>query len=127
MDRDKILQNILIGFVVLLVGLSLWFGVKSGQALAQSKLILINAGAVTAGLDFFYNDYGRFPSLLEYETPDLMSVYFSKWPPIEFSGKLCSRSFSYESSRFNEYSVNMCLPTAKDGFLKGINQFTVTK
>lgn len=127
MDKDVVLQNILIGFVVLLVGLSIWVGLRSGKALAQSNLILANTGALAVGLDFFYNDYDRFPSSLEYETPDLMSVYFSKWPPIEFSGKLCARSVSYESSRFNTYSISFCLPAAKDAFAEGLNEFTVAK
>lgn len=126
-DRNLLLQNGFVTAVVLLVLLCVWIGFRSGKALSQSKLIMANANTLSVGLNYFHSDYDRFPSLLEYQTPNLMAVYFSKWPPMEFDGKLCDGSFEYESSRYNEYVLSVCLPKAKDGGQKGLNRFTVTK
>jgi hypothetical protein len=127
MDKNFLIQNIFIGFVVFLVGLTIWGGFSSGKALARSKLIVANAKAISMGLDYFYADYDRFPSLLEYGTQNLMTTYFSKWPPVEFSSKLCGGSYGYESINYNQYILSVCLPKNIDGAAKGINQFTVTK
>ena len=127
MDKYRILQNSLVVGFALLVLLMVWLGINSGQARAQSKLIVSNAEAIAQGIGYFQNDYDRFPTEREYETVELMDSYFEPWPETQFVTDACAQSIGYENSRFNEYSLEVCLPSGYQGLPEGFSEFTVSK
>ncbi len=127
MDKYKILQNSVVVVLALFLLLMIWVGISSGKARAQSKVIVNNAEAIAQGIDYFYSDYDRFPSVLEFQTPELMDSYFEPWPNVEFSGGQCSQSIGYENFRFDEYTLFVCLPAGYKSLPKGVSEFTVSK
>ena len=127
MDKYRILQTSLVVALVLSLVLVIWLGLNSGHARAQSKLIVLNTEALAQGIGFFQSDYDRYPTELEFETEELMGSYFEPWPVTQFSSDLCNQSIEYKNFRFDEYSLNVCLPSGYRGLPKGYSEFTVSK
>ncbi len=127
MDKYRIIQTIAVIAAVAALGAVLWAGVRSGQARAQSKLIVGNAQAIAQGVNYFYSDYDRYPTVLEFETSQLMGNYLKPWPDIQFSSSRCSESLGYQNLNFKQYILTVCLPAGYGGLPKGLSEFTVAK
>lgn len=127
MDRDSLVQNSIIVFMVLVTMFSIWLGFRSGQRKAQARLFINNAVATSEGLENFYSDFDRFPTGLEFETKSLMINYFNQWPQIAFTNLECGPNLSYANMGFHKYQLNVCLPSKIDGLPKGLQQFTISK
>ncbi len=120
---QKLIQYLLAA-IILIVFLSILVGAwHNGQARSQSALILQSADELEQGLSFFYSDQNRYPTAIEFASPQIMGIYLIPYPPAEFVTKFCSRSFVYQNASPKFYRLSVCLPKARGNALTGWNQF----
>lgn len=121
MIQSRWAQNILLGFLaVLLIVLVLW-GWSNGVSSAQSKRIIKDAQSIKQGFAEFYKDQNRYPSTVEFEDLNLMRNYITNFPPQEFVSNLCQKNFDYFNSTSDMYELRFCIPKATSGFQVGWN------
>jgi hypothetical protein len=114
-----------IGFCLLLVSALLgWQKARNKQA---SVVVLKNFSSLKTGLEYFFDDYERFPKNAEFESAIFMQDYFSAFPPKEFTSKLCPQSFSYNRDELQSLSLNFCLLTQVESYPSGWNKLKLTK
>lgn len=97
-------------------------GLNIGKEKAQAEIIYNTADNLVSGLQNFYNDQDRFPSVTEFEDVNIMLNYFSQFPPISLISQDCSQSFVYKRLSNSSYTLNYCLPRAFNLSGKGWNQ-----
>ncbi len=100
-----------------------WGGFK-GYDQAKAKTIVTNSQTLMEGLQYFYNDQNRYPTLQEFADNNLMLNYFNPFParPILSSG--CSQNLIYKTTSYQSYELDFCLPGKQDKFQKGWNKLT---
>ncbi|HEX3099358.1 MAG TPA: hypothetical protein VHQ41_00090 [Patescibacteria group bacterium] len=121
MIQSRWSQNILLGFlVVVLALLSLW-GWNNGVKAAQSKRVVKDAQAMTAGFTEFYKDQNRYPATTEFTNNNLLRPYIANFPPQTFPSKTCPNTFDYYNASPQTYELRFCLSKAVSGFNIGWN------
>jgi len=103
---------------------------QNGKLYAQSEVVLKNANILTQGLEYFYDDQNRYPTLSEFTDPEntaAMLNYFSFFPAPDVVSKNCQRSFLYKHDGPRSYQLNFCLPGAISGWPAGWNQTTKSR
>lgn len=121
MIQSRWAQNLLIGFlVIVLAGLVLW-GWTNGLKSAQSKRIVKDARTMTAGFTEFYKNQNRYPTTGEFENLNLIRPYVANFPPQEFPSEICPQSFDYFSANPRAYELRFCISKSVQGFPAGWN------
>lgn len=110
---------ILVGLVVFL----LWWALLNGSRAAQSRQVVKDATAIVSGLDYFYKDQNRYPSIGEFNDQNVMRQYLSNFPPQDFNSGVCSGSFDYVNTFRDDYELRFCLPKGVKGYKTGWNSF----
>jgi hypothetical protein len=78
----NILKQNFINYIILSLGLGLllmsgFLGWQKARAKQASIIVLKNFSALKTGLEYFFNDYERFPKNTEFESLIFMQDYFS--------------------------------------------------
>lgn len=121
MIQSRWSQNILLGFlVVILLLLGLW-GWSNGIKASKAKRIVKDAQAMAKGFNEFYKDQNRYPSTGEFDDTNLMRTYISNYPPQEFPTAECPKTYDYFNGSSETYELRFCLPKAAMGFNIGLN------
>lgn len=121
MIQSRWSQNLLIGFlVVVLVSLS-WWGWSNGVKAARAKRIVKDARAMATGFSEFYKDQNRYPATTEFENNNLLRPYIANYPPQTFPTAVCPETFDYYNATPDTYELRFCLPKATGGFQVGWN------
>ena len=118
----RLLQNLLLGFVALLLVVGISWGYISGARAGKSTIILKNAAALQTGLGHFFSDQNRYPTVLEFADRNIMLNYFSAFPPVAVFGGACSQTYNYTSATSKTFELDFCLPKAASGFVAGWNK-----
>ncbi len=116
---------VLVATVLLLI--SLFFGIRSGKANAQARIVYETADQLVKGLDNFFSDQDRFPDSAEFANPDILLNYFSRLPYNVSFGAACSENFIYKRAGLTGYQLDFCLTEGANGYLKGWNMLSVQK
>ncbi len=106
--------------IAVLAGLLFWTALNGHRA-AQSRQVLKDAKAITAALEYFYQDQNRYPAITEFEDQNVMRQYLSNFPPQQFASGVCEKSFQYQNSFRSDYELRVCLPKASQGYRAGWN------
>lgn len=114
-------QNVLVGFLVLVLAILVWWGWDNGVRAAQSKRVVKDAQAMTAGFTEFHKDQSRYPAITEFENSNLMRPYIVNFPPQSFPTEQCPKSFDYFNATPQTYELRFCLSKAVSGFQVGWN------
>lgn len=117
-------QNLLLGFLVITLGLLVWWGWSNGVRAAQSKRIVKDAKIMTQGFKEFYKDQNRYPVNTEFDNPDLLRPYITNFPAQEFQSQTCPETFDYYSANSQTYELRFCLSKAVSGYKVGWNTLT---
>ena len=121
MIQSRWSQNLLMGFlVVVLVALS-WWGWNNGVKAARAKRIVKDARAMAAGFSEFYKNQNRYPATTEFENNNLLRPYIANYPPQTFPTESCPETFDYYNATPETYELRFCLPKATGGFQVGWN------
>ena len=124
MIQSRWSQNLLIGFLtVILISLALW-GWNNGVQAARAKRIVKDARSIAAGFSEFYKDQNRYPATTEFKENNLLRPYIANFPPKQFSTEACPETFDYYNFSSEVYELRFCLPKAVDGFQIGWNTLT---
>lgn len=128
LNLSKNLKTILssLGLAVVLFA-AIFVSINTGRQNAQAEAVVKTAENLQAGLDFFYQDQNRFPTFNEFTSREVMSNYFSFFPPKDFVSKNCAQNFVYKRIEQKSYQLSFCLPGASDGFKKGWNSINEQK
>lgn len=121
MIQSRWSQNILLGLLLVILALLVWWGWSNGVRSAQSKRIVKDAKAITDGFKEFYKDQNRYPATTEFSDNNLMRPYITNFPPQEFPSELCQKNFDYFNANPQTYELRFCLPKAVSGFPAGWN------
>lgn len=114
-------QNLLLGFlVVVLVLLGLW-GWGNGVEAARAKRIVKDARAITAGFAEFYKDQNRYPATTEFDNNNLLRPYIANYPPQSFPSETCPKTYDYYNATPQSYELRFCLSKATSSFQIGWN------
>lgn len=105
--------------VAVVLFLAIILGINNGIKQAQSEVVLKTQSELLSGLQFFYNDQNRYPTVLEYEDKSVMLNYFTNFPPIDFISKTCASSFVYKRDDSQNFVLNFCLPDDSGSYTKG--------
>lgn len=124
MFTPRFWQNLLLGFLVILLALGLWWAVRAGIRSGQSATILKNVAALNTGLGYFFADQNRYPTALEFQDKNIMLNYVSPFPPENLASGLCQETYRYSSPTARTFELAFCLPTGKEGFAAGWNKIT---
>ncbi len=122
MLTQRLLQNLLIGLLVLLLGLGVLWAAVAGSRAGKSAVVLQNTAALQDGLKYFLADQNRYPTALEFQDRNIMVNYFSTFPPQDITGGSCAKSYDYTSPTAKTFDLAFCLPKARDGFVAGWNK-----
>ncbi len=123
MDQRLVRYGI-IGAIAIMTVIFLFSAWNKGKARAQSSVILKNAVAVTSALANFYSDQNRYPTTVEFTSPEAMGIYLNPFPPVQVSSKNCSGSLVYRNPSPKSYNLFICLPIGFDNYATGLNQFS---
>ncbi len=128
----NILKQNFINYIILSLGLGLllmsgFLGWQKARAKQASIIVLKNFSALKTGLEYFFNDYERFPKNTEFESLIFMQDYFSAFPPKDFSSKVCPHSFSYNREELQSLSLSFCLLTQVESYPLGWHTLNLTK
>ncbi len=121
MFSTTVIQNIIIGVLVFVFSLTLWFGYRAGRDIAQGEAIVRIASQTTEGLQYFFSDQDRYPTTFEFNDKTVMLSYFNKFPPSQLPSKKCVESFRYENSDSQHFRLPVCLPRGFESYQKGWN------
>jgi hypothetical protein len=122
MLTQRLLQNLLIGFLAVLLVLGVWWAAVSGTRSGKSTVILKNAAALKQGAQYFFSDQNRYPTSVEFQDRNLMLNYFAAFPPQIIAGGPCVQTYNYTSASAKAFELDFCLPKASGGFLAGWNK-----
>lgn len=114
-------QNILLGFLVVVLILLVWWGWSNGVRSAKSKRLVKDAKIMVTAFKEFHNDQNRYPATTEFIDNTVMRAYISNFPPQTFPTELCPKSFDYFNAAPQTYELRFCLPKAVDGYKAGLN------
>lgn len=118
------LQNFIrvgvVGVVILVCALSVWWGVVGGKQKAQGALIAHNTDQVKQAINFFYRDQDRFPTVAEFSDRGGLGLYLSSQLP-ELSVAGCDKAVSYSILANKQPQLSVCLPRSSGGYKAGIN------
>jgi hypothetical protein len=89
-------QKLIVGAAVFICLLTIFFAFNSGKNRAQSKYVSQNAESLASGLDYFFQDQGRFPTAVEFSNPNIMRDYYSAYPVEDLVSKACPQCFLYQ-------------------------------
>lgn len=120
----KWIKYVLLGILIIITALGLWWAVVNGIAAAKSKQILKDVAAIQEGFEFFKQDQQRYPSQDEFADNDIMRGYLSGFPPEQFPTAQCSETYDYFNAFPNSYELRFCLPKAIQGYQAGWNKVT---
>lgn len=121
MIESRWAQNLLLGFLIVLLALLTWWGWNNGVRAAQSKRVVKDAKAMAAGFAEFHKDQNRYPALTEFENNSVMRPYIANFPAQTFPSKSCPKTFDYYNAAPQVYELRFCLSKAVDGFNIGWN------
>lgn len=121
MIQSRWAQNTLLGFLVVVLVLLVWWGWSNGVRSAKSKQIVKDAQSMAAAFKEFHNDQNRYPATTEFQDVKVMGAYLSNFPPQNFTTELCLKSFDYFNATSQTYELRFCLPKAVKGFEEGWN------
>ena len=121
MIQSRWSQNLLLGFLVVVLALLVWWGWSNGVRSAQSKQVVKDAQSMVAAFKEFHNDQNRYPANTEFQDVAIMRAYLSNFPPQSFTTNLCMKSFDYFNDTPQTYELRFCLPKAVNGFKEGLN------
>src|SRR6185369_5489479 len=116
MFSQRLLQNLLVGLVLVLLGLGVLWAFVAGSRAGKSVVILKNAQALQQGLLYFQADQNRYPTAVEFKDRNIMLNYFSAFPPQTVAGGPCQLSFDYASPTAKTFELAFCLPKARNVF-----------
>ena len=117
--------NLTILFVVLVsLLLSMFMGFKKAQKQQISRIVLANADSLKTGLQYFYNDFERYPKALEFTSVVDMQPYFSTFPPKDYIIGKCIKTWRYERPSIDSFIVDFCLPQDYGNFSAGWQKIT---
>jgi hypothetical protein len=122
MFSQKLLQNLLIGLLVVLLCLGIFWAFVAGTRAGKSAVILKNTAALKDGLQYFQADQNRYPTAVEFKDGNIMLNYFSAFPPLTLTGGSCTTTFDYQSPTAKTFELDFCLPKASQGFSAGWNK-----
>lgn len=117
-------QNLLLGFLIIILVLLVWWGWGNGVRAAQSKRVVKDAKVMTEGFKEFYKDQNRYPVNTEFDNPDLLRPYITNFPAQEFASEACPQVFDYYSANSQTYELRFCLSKAVNGYKVGWNTLT---
>lgn len=121
MIQSRWSQNLLLGFLILILILLAWWGWSNGVKSAQSKRIIKDAQAITEGFKEFHKDQNRYPATTEFQDNNLMRPYITNFPPQQFPSEVCPQNFDYYNASPEVYELRFCLSKAVSGFNVGWN------
>jgi hypothetical protein len=114
-------------FVTAIFVLSLIAGYNSGKNKSRSEFVFNLQEQIQIGLNNFYLDQDRFPSLDEFFNQGIMLNYFSSILSQSPKSKNCSENFVYKKLSNSSYQLDFCLDTDLNNYKKGWNQVVVNK
>ena len=106
-------------FVAVVLFTTVVWGLGSGKTRAQAENVFATQAELVKGLNYFYADQDRFPTVLEFGERPAMLNYFNSFPPLEFAAGGCSESYVYKRDDSQNFSLSFCLPQDVDGLSKG--------
>ncbi len=123
MNLKSLFKGLAVFVLVLTFVMVIWQGMESARKTVQAEVITANIKALTNGLDFFYSDFDRFPTVVEFQKIELMQNYFTMFPPTDIKSKNCdAKSFEYKRPEANSYEIYFCLPVERQNFKTGWNK-----
>lgn len=122
---QRLLHYAIVGIIIAVAFIFLFSAWNKGKTRAQSEAILKNAAAVTQSLTNFYADQNRYPTIVEFASPEAMGIYLNPFPPIQLSSKNCPGSLVYRNPAPKSYNLFVCLPSGSGPYATGWNQFSV--
>lgn len=123
-----LLKKNLINLLVILLALGfllfwLWLAWNGAKLRQQAEVVEKNAFALRQGMEYFFNDYDRFPQSAEFQAVAGLSPYFSAFPPRNFVSKICSSgSFHYVRPSLSRFELDFCTPAATQKSKTGWNK-----
>lgn len=114
-------------FVTAIFVLSVVAGYNSGKNKSRSEFVFNLQEQIQIGLNNFYLDQDRFPSLDEFFNQGIMLNYFSSVLSQSPQSKTCSDNFVYKKLSNGSYQLDFCLDTEVGNYYKGWNQVVVNK
>jgi hypothetical protein len=124
MSHQRLIQNSIVVVVLIILTLCVWYGFRAGRDIARTRVTATNVASIQQGLEFFYHDQNRYPSLTEYEDSKLMDIYFNNFPPEHFMYETCTPSYQYSTFRQLSFALDFCLPRSMGALVKGKNTIT---
>lgn len=105
---------------VFLFVILIWGGIN-GYGQAKADAIVLNSNTLAQGLQYFYTDQNRYPTLQEFADNNLMLNYFNPFPPKQILSTNCKQNFVYKTGSYQSYELAFCLPENHGKFIKGWN------
>jgi hypothetical protein len=121
MIQSRWSQNLLLGFLVVILLLLVWWGWANGRRAAQSKRVVRDALAMQAGFQEFFKDQNRFPATTEFKDNPVMRAYLTNFPPQTFPTATCPTAYDYYSATPLTYELRFCLAKGVSGYRTGWN------
>lgn len=106
---------------------AVWLAISNGQKSAQSRQIIKDATALTAALEYFYEDQNRYPSRDEFSDQNVMRQYADNFPPQQFLSVNCATNYEYINTFRSDYELRFCLPKGVAGYQAGWNSIKAPK
>jgi hypothetical protein len=122
MVQSRWAQNLLLGFLLVVLVLLGWWGWGNGVRAAQSKRVLKDAQVMAKAFAEFKNDQNRYPATTEFQNNNVMRQYISNFPPQTFPSKECPQAFDYFNASPQTFELRFCLSKAVGGYQIGWNK-----
>jgi len=106
---------------------AIFFGASRGKAVAVAESSFSGAKEIQKGLDYFYKDQNRFPTVEELFSTNIALTYFSTVPSDVSETSVCQQNFSYSRLSLNSYQLDFCLAVAVEGYQRGWNRIIEQK
>ena len=124
----KINSGLLAVMVVTAVFLSsVFLGLQRGVEAAKAAMVYHTASVLRQGLDYFFSDQDRFPSVVEFNHPNILLTYFTHLPDNVSQAAICPKNFVYKRLTANSYELDFCLAQNVGNLGKGWNKVVVSK
>ncbi len=118
------IQSVVIAVAVVCFSLVCAKGFQTGVAIARTKLVQQQSGALTKSLALFFADQDRFPSAQEFSDQQIFGVYATPVPITTVASKQCPVVLEYESLTFREFALRYCTPRAVGDVPAGYHEIT---
>jgi hypothetical protein len=109
-------------FIGSIIFFSIFFAIRNGKKMAQSKILEQNFFEVQKAISNFYSDQDRFPSVFEFSKKSLMLEYLSGFPSMEFVSDLCKETWVYKTSQGRNFDLSVCAPISYGNLKAGWNK-----